>query len=163
MLKLHNDLVNSMDVLVSTAKPLLTGRDCFMRFYELFRNSNPSSKNILNMSPQEIRQHKYDYIWKTFKNDLGCYFRSLYNIFKVLDESFVEDKKKYSNLVRAQLSEQELTIILYNGVYFKDSKFVTYIEEYSLLKHLAYSADSFEDFEVEHYKASAYGGTYPHK
>jgi len=69
------------------------------------------------------------------QSEIGHYFRSLYNIAKFVHNSEIEDKRLYSNLLRAQLSVNEMSLIFYNCLSdFGSEKFKPLIEEYSLLK-----------------------------
>ena len=155
MLRLHNDLLNSMDIQRSGGKPAHTGRDCFNFFVQAYRNHK-----VAIGTPSEKRKVKYDNLWSHYQTDLGSYFRSLYNIFKMIDESNLEDKKRYSNIVRAQLSEQELIIIFINVLYSGEAKFKILINKFCLLKHLPVKNNVLQE-ELEHYDKSAYGGKYP--
>lgn len=73
--------------------------------------------------------------------DLGHYFRNMNHILKLIKETdYIVNKKRYSNLLRAQLSSYELVLLFYNalGVYGVE-KFKPLIEEYSFLKNLDWS------------------------
>lgn len=76
--------------------------------------------------------NKYDYL-------LGHYFRTLYSIIKFVDKSNLEDenKKIYTNIVRAQLSEHELGLLFYNCIYLDEAqeKFLPLVKKYQLLKY----------------------------
>ena len=69
------------------------------------------------------------------QSEFGHYFRSLYNIVKFVDNSQLENKKLYTNLIRAQLSSYELALLFYNSLSDMGfEKFKPFIEKYSLLK-----------------------------
>ena len=133
MLKLHNDIVNEFD-LQHTNNP--SGRDCFPIFLEkLHRLRSHFSKSIDD--PEELLNIAYCRFYEQHQVDLAHYFRYLYNIFKFIDSSQIENKKFYSNLVRAQLSNHELALLFYNciSIHGKE-KFHPYLIQYSVLKHL---------------------------
>ncbi|MCB1060084.1 MAG: hypothetical protein KDB65_07625 [Calditrichaeota bacterium] len=67
---------------------------------------------------------------------LGPYFRLLYNIMKFVDNSDVDNKRFYTNILRASLSMDELVLIFLNGAERGEAKFKPLIEKYTLLKHL---------------------------
>lgn len=76
-----------------------------------------------------------------FQEKIGPYIRNLYNIYRLLDESFddseLEVKKRYSRIVRAELSTTELYVLLGNCAFKSQSKkFHYFIHKYNLLKHL---------------------------
>lgn len=73
---------------------------------------------------------------------LDHYFRYLYRIMKLIDESkfldinpnCIDERYKYSSILRATLSPYELIFLFYNGLIYKDFKL--FIEKYSLLNNL---------------------------
>ncbi|WP_138508360.1 putative phage abortive infection protein [Pseudoalteromonas ruthenica] len=70
--------------------------------------------------------------------DLGAYFRTLYNILKLIEQTKnITDKQLYSNLIRAQLSRYELLILFYNILSpYGNEKMKELVMEFKLLKHL---------------------------
>lgn len=73
------------------------------------------------------------------RGNLGHYFRTLYHTFKLIDRSEIEDKRTYTSLVRAQLSQYELALLFYNCIMpiEKDggNKFKPLVEKYGLLEN----------------------------
>ncbi|MEZ9741556.1 putative phage abortive infection protein [Vibrio splendidus] len=141
MLKLHNQIINEID-LVNTRKQegvvRTAGRDCFVtfvkRFYEYYNVLN--EKNYTLKSETDRLYDSYSSFWDDNGHELAHYFRFLYNIFKFIDESNIENKKFYSRLVRAQLSDQELILIYYNSFGPYGKKFQHYIETFQLMDNL---------------------------
>lgn len=91
---------------------------------------------------------------------MGHYFRNLYHIVKFVDNSDLENKKTYTNFVRAQLSSFELVLIFYNCLSDKGSeKFKPLVEEYSLLKNmntdLVFNQKHLNEYCHKAYKTSA--------
>jgi hypothetical protein len=79
----------------------------------------------------------YEKFYAENQHEVGHYFRLLYNIVKFVDRSQIANKKFYTNLVRAQLSADELTLLFWNCLSkWGREKFKPLIEEYSLLKTL---------------------------
>lgn len=81
----------------------------------------------------------YDKIYSQNRNCLAPYFRTLFRIFKLIDESeLIEEfqRKEYAKFIRAQLTESELFFLRYNAnsEYGKDFKDI--INKYRILKHL---------------------------
>ncbi len=72
-----------------------------------------------------------------------CYFLNLFQVFKYIDDACEDDKKKfYANIIRAQLSKDELILLAYNAIgvqNFTSNKYQQYVEKYALLEHLSYS------------------------
>lgn len=75
--------------------------------------------------------------YKGFQADVGHYFRNLYNIVKFVKNSEFEEKKLYTNMIRAQLSSFELGLLFYNCLSeMGKEKFKPLVEEFGLLKNL---------------------------
>jgi putative phage abortive infection protein len=87
----------------------------------------------------------YDEVCHSSTADFGHYFRNLYHIVKFIHETplAVEGlsehagKRRYAGFVRAQLSQDELGLLFYNGLRREGtSKFKPLIEHHSLLHEL---------------------------
>jgi len=161
LLRLHNDITNSIDLFNKRSGNKTTGRDCFKVFYA--RLKSHWGPLLAVYQDQELDElEKINKVYMSFYNDyqseLGHYFRSLFNIVKFVDKSDVEDKRLYTNLIRAQLSSYELLMIFYNVLSdMGKGKFSPYVTHYSLLKTLPRSEliDSEKHFQL--YNAHAYG------
>ncbi len=96
-----------------------------------FYKSNKSYKNSAKKA--------YMTFYENNKSKLGAYFRTLFRIFDLIDNSILDTKqrKEYAKIIRAQLSENELFFIRYNAmtIYSSDDN-RDYINKYNLLKHL---------------------------
>ncbi len=55
---------------------------------------------------------------------------------KLVDRSDAEDKKVYTNVLRAQLSDSELQLIALNCARKDGAKLQVFVERYDILKHL---------------------------
>jgi len=108
LLRLQNDITNDID-LVDANNKTTKGRDCFRVFYERFKKSWGKSKPD-HQGASEIERINKTYLafYEAYQSEFGHYFRSLYNIIKLIENSELEDKRIYTNLVRAQLSSFEL-------------------------------------------------------
>lgn len=93
--------------------------------------------NIYRSNPHDIEE---EYKKNYFRNrdDLGHYFRLFYHILKYIDNSNVTDKAFYARILRANLSESEITIIGMNGCYGGGQrKLKPLIEKYSMLHNIS--------------------------
>ncbi len=90
---------------------------------------------------------QYEEFYKTFKNDLGPYFRIMYNILKFVDRSGEANPEFYVNILRAQLNSAELSILAINSLssYGKE-KMLPLVMNYNMVKH-------FDDFTCEKFGA----------
>jgi len=80
-----------------------------------------------------------DRFYEAGREELGQYFRTLYHIFKFVDQAplLFKDRVQYANIARAQLSSLELSIVFYNGVVREGlAGFKPLIEKYGVLKHI---------------------------
>jgi len=137
LLGLHNDMVSTMDI--RTGQPpnqIVKGRDCFAHIYrELASQFDPSWKPGPSQSYSDQINRVYGSVYGKYEADLSHYFRNLYNIVKFIHLSNMDDKKFYTNLLRAQLSTHELLLLFYNCLSDKGAeKFKPLVEAYHLLK-----------------------------
>jgi hypothetical protein len=81
---------------------------------------------------------RYNVFYITYGEELGQYYRTLYNILKLVERSeFIDEKYVYTNLIRAQLSRYELSLLFYNSLSdYGREKMAPLVKEYKILKHL---------------------------
>ncbi|WP_136057727.1 putative phage abortive infection protein [Candidatus Halocynthiibacter alkanivorans] len=130
-------IVESMD-LKSTDKPDVVGKDVFPVFLERIRKSNQLKYRDMYDShgDKDTSESAYEEFYSKQKSELGHYFRTLYNLFKFVDKSDIVDKRLYTNLIRAQLSDDEAMLLFMNGLSRRGEKFKKYLEEYAVLKNV---------------------------
>lgn len=108
---------------------------------------NYISEPILNKE-ENIRK-EYENFFHRVQYNLGHYFRNLYHIYKYVHITQLIDpneKQFYCNIVRAQLSTDELVLIFYNAItpihYFSDKPNLGYpnfkylIDKYDILQNM---------------------------
>lgn len=134
MLKLHNDLLDSIDI--NAGGEVWKGRDSFARAWRRYRPKVIVARSQQVSERIELIRAAYGGFWDNYSNEFGHYFRSLYNIIKYIDNAQDIDKVHYANIVRAQISSAELVVIFYNCLCEEGEKFKPLIEKYALLKHL---------------------------
>lgn len=82
----------------------------------------------------------YEKVYRENRDDLGHYFRILYQILRFVDESEIEDKSLYVRIFRASLSNAEMILLglncAYGGGY---PKFKALVERYALLHNISSS------------------------
>ncbi len=138
LLRLHNEIVQSIDLDRSGATARV-GRDCFVSFSSRLKNELSGVKRI--DSPLSIAkiENAYEQFYKQNERNTAHYFRSLYNLLKCVDRSELAQKQKkfYTNLIRSQLSSQELFVLFFNGLSkYGLEKMKPLVEKYMVLKHL---------------------------
>lgn len=141
LFEVFNQLVKNM--LLTTLKDKKNyGREGINKVYfqriKFVLYSNSTRKNIEKSELKDI-----EFLLKSLKInvELSAYFRTLYSIIKFVDNSQLpfEDKKFYTNLVRAQLTDAELGLLFYNCLClpkYEQSKFIPLIIRYDLLEYL---------------------------
>lgn len=150
MLSLHHQIVDSIEYIHPNRTR--TGRDAFKFIYEQFYNEmKDKRKDDFNITLETYLKY-----YKRSQHLLGHYFRNLYHIIKLVKFSDIDEKYRYTSLVRAQLSSHELLMIFYNCLTINGTeKFKPLVEEFMLFKNmpideLVYTLDK------EQYNNSAY-------
>lgn len=144
----HNQIISTTDIqakrrvkepnkkskLVNTDKHV--GRDAFNR---LLRNLRLTVAGMRRSTEEERVLEGYKRFHNKYTNDLAHYFRTLYHIIKFIDDSSISNKSLYAKIVRAQLSDSEQTLLMYNCSVGKGrQKFKALVEKYSLLHNLSF-------------------------
>ncbi len=134
LLQMHGDVVAAIKP--ENGQP--AGREAFSHLFATLRDFPVSGHSHTHRRRKgDLTVSKYEEWYSNYEAHVGHYFRTLYNLFRYVDEQGGSQREMYSRLVRAQLSSNELQLLLYNGLsrYGKD-KFKPLIEKYTLLKHL---------------------------
>ncbi len=112
-----------------------------------------NSSGLLGIGSKDQLLSKYQDLYDHHDDVLGHYFRNLYNLIRVIDESTElviqdrktkeendeatnEERKAYVRIIRAQLSFSELILIFYNSFTEDGDAFKKYIKKYDLLDNL---------------------------
>ncbi len=163
MITLHNEIVQSItiDHYDGMAIFAVKSRGAFKPLYvQKFCQSDFISE--LDLDERDYPQSFNDYYLKfhdCYGDQIGHYFRNVYQILKLIDSSDVDDKKFYSNIIRSQLSSYELVMLFYNclsdiGV----DLFKPLVEKYEFFEHLPL-LDFMSAEDIKNYSVCAYGVT----
>ena len=123
------------DLNITTEGGQYTNKD----FFEELRRELQESFTPTGAYKKDVNQALRSYFELYAKHPrLGSYFRILYRICEVIDQSKLDgiEKAKYIKILRAQLTNSELLLLRYNAQTPHGTKFKDYINEYNLLKHL---------------------------
>ena len=135
MMRTHIELVNGLDLRTKEDGNIIaTGRDCFKSFYTSMARSY-REKKTKHVEPV-ARYYAYKALWHKHGDDLGHYFRFLYNSFKFIADTNEETRYKYGRLFRAQLSDSESLIIFYNCLSDRGRPFLKFAKEFELFDNL---------------------------
>lgn len=86
----------------------------------------------------------YDNVYKVHCIELGHYFRHLYHLLRYIQDSKIINPKKYSDIVQAQMSNDELFLIFYNAVSkYGNAKTLPLLESFSFLENVRYDEFSY--------------------
>lgn len=156
ILNLHHQIVSEIDytyykykergghmpIKINEEKELvtITGRDVFRFKYNSMSRTIEDNPNLY--------ESIYINTYNQSQTDFGHYFRNLYRMIKLVDETdffnssdkipleeIFKIKYRYTSIIRSQLSDYELLMIFYNCLSENGiEKFKPLIERYSLLK-----------------------------
>lgn len=148
MMNLLQTIINDMRVTNKTTRTSMAeGRGVFIYFFKAFREyvkqqnnykiSTKDNADMLSSIVHTIGCYYSNYFHDRSQN-LSHYYRFLYNAFKFIDESEIteEAKRKYANILRAQISNYELIMLFYNSLSTDGSKFIFFFEKYAVLDNL---------------------------
>lgn len=105
-------------------------------------NKRYIQKKYRNLKSYEANQQKSLNYYMLFFTDnhtkLGAYYRTLYRIYDLIDNSCLKEpqKRDYLKIMRAQLTNSELFFLRYNALCYYGGPFRKYITKYHILKHL---------------------------
>ncbi|WP_228306209.1 putative phage abortive infection protein, partial [Klebsiella aerogenes] len=148
MLNILQTLIKDMRVENSSGKTLAEGRHVFLYFFRRFKKEIRQKYGILldfELSDEiEVKKaslrmsNEYRFYFRNRAQNLSHYYRYIYNMFKIIHESDLTsvNKKKYANILRAQLSNYELLMLFYNANFVHGRKFETYMNSYAILDNL---------------------------
>jgi hypothetical protein len=140
LLAIHNSVVSGLEIdLTTPSAPVRHGRACFDRIFEQLKQIIGRLETIRGADESlSCINDGYLEMFDKRQSEIGHYFRTLYNIVKYVDKSDVPGGKQlYVNLLRAQLSLNELRVIFYNCLSGMGSeRFKPLIEKYGFLEQL---------------------------
>lgn len=158
LLRLYNEIVNSIDLASNKNNRVTKGRDCFKVFVDRLE------AQLINEGADKDFETfclYYDLFYIGHQHEIGHYFQLLYNIIKLVKRTDGIDKRFYTNIIRAQLSSYELQLLFYNGISnYGIEKFKPLIEEFAILKTLPTTTLP-NDALLHKYSVNAFGGEYP--
>lgn len=110
------------------------------RFRTLSDYEDEDLNSIIAISKSEIEKiinEEFEIVYYNKKIQLGHYFRHMYHIIKYITESQIENKKKYIDLIQAQMSDDELYITLYNCISkYGSEKFLPLLDKYGFFENI---------------------------
>jgi len=154
MMNLHNEIIRSIQVVISNFKypvypayenngqdnydrEIFIGRNALENLYLNYKSEYEHNCNLhIDYRIEEIKE-TYENWYSDKEHHIGHYYRSLYHMYNLIHTSELDQKQYYAKLLRAQLSKSELLLLFYNSIAFsEDNKFIPLIREYNILKHI---------------------------
>lgn len=153
MLPLHNEILKGIEVQRGQEKH--SGREAIQKLYEKLKNGGMGWN--INVENKDNFKTAYTGFYTTVQNDIGHYFRNLYHLVKFVDQSDIDDKQFYAEIIRTQLSSYELALLFYHCLSEEGrDDFKPLIEEYSLLKALPKELIDNYDTQKQWYAGKAF-------
>ncbi len=125
-------------VKVKPSQVLLEGPDAIAYFASTIRNRASKEAEPVN-SAEALADGYRELVHRRDEAGLGTYFRTLFNILKIIsEESSIQKKDRifFGNVLRAQLSSDDLHLVGFNGLMPESGKLSNYIKEFRLLKYM---------------------------
>ena len=177
LLSLHHELVDKLNfnrISNFGKSELLEKRAVLSKAFEDLDNKFKRSNHTREVSPTgefiykkksletiEIARNRMNEVYKNlyfddYKQILSHYFRNVYHIFKFIYTSELIQKSKkqfYASIVRAQLSSDELYLILYNSIQqgLGYPNFLFLIKEFDIMQNFDFRIVEKHDFHKEIY------------
>jgi hypothetical protein len=137
----HQDLVKTSEI--DTGNGPKAGAEGFGLLVAKITQRYQEARDKDAQTPSlELAKRIYFEEYRTFEGTLGPYFHSLYHILKFVDDrplpvDRADERRRYTNFVRARLSFAELIILFYSGLSEQAAGMRSLIERHALLKHLS--------------------------
>lgn len=163
ILNLHHQIVSAIDYRYYKSKEKERGF-----FQRSVMTTTPEEKEAVTITGRDVFRHRYNLMlpklkehpdkyeeiylehYEAAQTDFGHYFRNLYRMMKLVDQTdFFYDSKKvtedeifkikyrYTSIIRSQISDYELLWIFYNCLSENGiDKFKPFIERYSFFKNI---------------------------
>lgn len=115
------------------------GRDCFLTlFHDLTREYGVEQNKVANADDLALCISAYNRFAAYRQSLIGHYFSTLFTILQFVESSEIEEKQIYINILKAQLSTYELSLLFYNCLSNYGLKHLKlYIEKCGLLENLS--------------------------
>ena len=166
LLNRHSEIVNSI-VIRRGIDGEYFGRECFGYMLRNLRRiyMGAHEQFYAGMHSGDAREvmyewvnDKYEKFFAEYQSHIDHYFRHLYNVVKFVHQSdfSFEAKRFYTNLIRAQLSSDELGLLFYNCLSKREAKFKDLVEKYALLEDMRFETLINKEHK-NFYAPSAYG------
>jgi hypothetical protein len=113
------------------------GVQSFYAMYARLGHHHVNLGGLGDLSADEIgNDENLNSVFDELRLMLAPYFRTLYNIYRFLDESEFREVEYYNRIIRSQLPDHALVILFYNSLTPRGRKFQRYLVRYSILDNM---------------------------
>ena len=150
LIRIHIEIVSALSK--SGRKTEIRGRECLGSQVNTLRQIwTEFGGKVTNLIDEAM-----DKLYNDNPPHLGHYFRQLYHIVLFVHSSEVQKKQRYADFIQAQLNNDELVLLAYNGLSKHGGKFKPLIEEFGLLENLTWGT-LFSENHARGYSEKAFG------
>lgn len=135
LLSHQQEVVRSLDLQnKSTNEVVSRGRDCFRDWSESLQQIHKTLFPSLGSADAHIVP--YELVYHVGRADLSLYFRSLYSVFRFIENCEYKGDAQFGIVLRSLLSDYELVLLFYNSLSTRGLKFQRFIYEHALFDNL---------------------------
>ena len=146
LLRINIDIVSALEI-VEGGQVRYAGKTCLSLQKRMLHGYIKDGLSI---------NESFNRLFEKDQPHLGHYFRQLYHIIKFIDDEG-SDRMRYANFMKAQLNNDELVLIAYNGASVHGENFRHLIERYGLLENITEGTLFSEDDARNYYDERAFG------
>lgn len=134
LLGFHHAITRDVEVRIGAAN--FHGRTALRALADELNGHVAAESEIEHRPAIDVVQKAYSDFHRRYRGVLDHYFRNLYHTVKFVDASGMGDARRYTSLIRAQLSPPELLLLFYNCLTPFGEKFRPLVQKYALLEQL---------------------------
>jgi len=139
LMRIHHQIVSDIAYTAPSPAASIAGRAAFdMLFTDILNNYDRTSPHPSSKEQElDAIAAAYSNAFSGHQHDFEHYFKNLYQIFRLIDESAIENREQYISYACAQLSSRELACLFYHCLGFRP---------HSIFKAIAERNGIFSDF-----------------
>jgi len=108
------------------------------RFYAIWHQLFPNLKKEGNVDKNEYSGlYEKNYYHRINKTHIDFFFRNFFSIIKFIDNSEIENKDSYIEIILAQLSTEEIFIMFMHFTLIENKEWIALIEKYHLFRNIS--------------------------
>lgn len=131
----QQEVVKNFDLQNKTTDEVVSrGRDCFRTWSESLQEIHDHYSESVGKEHGHIIP--YELVYDMGRADLSLYFRSLYSVFRFIENSNYKGDAQFGVVLRSLLSDYELVLLFYNSLSTRGLKFRRFIYEHALFDNL---------------------------